>query len=57
MDLAENITIDENGEPQSDARITLFNPTHGLDAEATERLYTRLKRLSKNGTKVIIGNQ
>lgn len=28
MDLAENITIDENGEPQSDARITLFNPAH-----------------------------
>lgn len=28
MSLAENITIDENGEPHSDARITLFNPTH-----------------------------
>ena len=28
MDLAENITIDENGEPHSDARITLFNPDH-----------------------------
>ena len=35
----------------------LFNPTHGLDAEATERLYTRLKTLSKKGTKVIIGKQ
>ena len=33
----------------------LFNPTHGLDAEATERLYTRLEGLSKNGTKIIIG--
>lgn len=28
MDLGENITIDENGEPQSDGRITLFNPAH-----------------------------
>lgn len=28
MDLGENITIDENGEPHSDGRITLFNPTH-----------------------------
>jgi len=28
MDLGENITIDENGEPQSDCRISLFNPTH-----------------------------
>ena len=28
MDLGENITIDENGEPQSNCRISLFNPTH-----------------------------
>lgn len=34
----------------------LFNPTHGLDAEATEKLYERLKTLTEKGTKVIIGN-
>ena len=34
----------------------LFNPTHGLDADATERLYERLKALTQSGTKVIIGN-
>lgn len=28
MDLGENITIGEDGEPHSDGRITLFNPTH-----------------------------
>ena len=33
----------------------LFDPTHGLDVEATERLYSRLEALAKNGTKVIIG--
>ena len=33
----------------------LFNPTHGLDAEATERLYSRLEELAKNGRKIIIG--
>ena len=33
----------------------LFNPTHGLDAEATERLYSRLQGLAKNGVKIIIG--
>lgn len=33
----------------------LFNPTHGLDVEATERLYTRLEGLAKKGTKIIIG--
>ncbi len=33
----------------------LFDPAHGLDAEATERLYTRLEGLSKNGVKIIIG--
>lgn len=27
-DLSENITIDENGEPQSDGLITFFNPKH-----------------------------
>ena len=33
----------------------LFNPTHGLDVEATERLYSRLEGLAKKGTKIIIG--
>ncbi len=33
----------------------LFNPTHGLDAEATEKLYARLEGLAKKGTKIIIG--
>ena len=33
----------------------LFEPTHGLDAEATERLYARLEGLAKNGVKIIIG--
>ena len=35
----------------------LFNPAHGLDAEATERLYARLEGLAKNGTKIIIGKE
>ncbi len=33
----------------------LFDPTHGLDAEATERLYSRLQGLAKEGVKIIIG--
>ena len=33
----------------------LFDPTHGLDAEATERLYSRLQGLAKKGMKIIIG--
>ena len=33
----------------------LFDSTHGLDVEATERLYTRLEGLAKKGTKIIIG--
>ena len=33
----------------------LFNPTHGLDAEATERLYSRLKELAQKSVKIIIG--
>ena len=33
----------------------LFEPTHGLDAEATERLYSRLEGLAKKGVKIIIG--
>ena len=33
----------------------LFDPTHGLDVEATERLYGRLQALAKKGTKIIIG--
>ena len=40
---------------ENPAEIYLFNPTHGLDVEATERLYGRLETLAKNGTKVIIG--
>lgn len=35
--------------------IYLFNPTHGLDAEATERLYGRLTKLAQSGTKIIFG--
>lgn len=34
--------------------LILFNPTQGLDVEATERLYSRLDELSNNGTIVII---
>ena len=33
----------------------LFDPTHGLDLEATEKLYSRLQGLAKKGTKIIIG--
>ena len=33
----------------------LFAPTHGLDLEATERLFSRLEGLAKSGTKIIIG--
>ena len=36
-------------------QLYLFDPTHGLDAEATERLYSRLEGLAKNGVKIIIG--
>lgn len=35
----------------------LFNPTQGLDVEATERLYDRLEKLSKDGTTVIFAEQ
>ncbi len=40
---------------ESPKEIYLFDPTHGLDAEATERLYSRLQGLAKNGVKIIIG--
>ena len=40
---------------ENPAELYLFDPTHGLDVEATERLYARLEALAKNGTKVIIG--
>ena len=40
---------------ESPNELYLFDPTHGLDVEATERLYSRLEALAKNGTKVIIG--
>ena len=40
---------------QKPESLYLFNPTHGLDAEATERLYKRLSDLTQKGTKVIIG--
>lgn len=33
----------------------LFNPTHGLDVQATERLFARLHRLEAGGTKVYFG--
>ncbi len=36
-------------------KLYLFDPTHGLDVEATERLYSRLEGLAKKGTKIIIG--
>ena len=35
----------------------LFDPLHGLDAEAIERLYDRLEGLAKKGAKVIIGKE
>ena len=40
---------------ENPVELYLFDPTHGLDVEATERLYGRLEALAKNGTKVIIG--
>lgn len=43
--------IEENPE-----KLIMFNPTHGLDVEATERLYTILEKLSANGTEVIFGD-
>ncbi len=36
-------------------KLYLFDPAHGLDAEVTERLYTRLEGLAKNGVNIIIG--
>lgn len=33
----------------------LFNPTHGLDSESTQRLYAKLDKLAQSGTDVIIG--
>ncbi|MCR4578814.1 MAG: ATP-binding cassette domain-containing protein [Treponema sp.] len=33
----------------------LFNPAHGLDVSATERLFTRLRKLTAAGTKVYFG--
>ena len=38
-------------------QLYLFDPTHGLDVEASERLYSRLEGLAKNGTKIIIGKE
>lgn len=35
--------------------IYLFNPTHGLDVQATVRLFSRLKKLADSGTKVFFG--
>ena len=40
---------------ENPSELYLFDPTHGLDVEATEKLYSRLEALAKNGTKVIIG--
>lgn len=42
--------LEENPE-----ELYLFDPTHGLDAEATERLYSRLEGLAKKDVKIIIG--
>lgn len=36
-------------------KLYLFNATHGLDAEATQKLYKKLEQLWKNGTEIIFG--
>lgn len=36
--------------------IVLFNPLHGLDADASKRLFSKLKNLAQNGVKVIINS-
>jgi len=38
-------------------KLFMFNPTHGLDVEATEKLYSRLEKLATNGTQIIFGEQ
>ena len=43
--------IEENPE-----KLIMFNPTHGLDVEATENLYNTLKALSSKGTEIIFGD-
>ena len=53
--MLQRLILEKELEQKPEA-LYLFNPTHGLDAEATERLYKRLKDLTQNGTKVIIGN-
>lgn len=40
---------------QKPQKLYLFNPTKGLDLEATRHLYNKLESLYKNGTKIIIG--
>ena len=34
--------------------IVLFNPLHGLDVDATKRLFSKLENLAQKGVKVII---
>ncbi len=36
-------------------KLYLFNATHGLDAEATQKLYKKLEQLWHNGTEIIFG--
>ena len=36
--------------------IVLFNPLHGLDADASKRLFSKLKNLAQTGVKVIINS-
>lgn len=38
-------------------KMYLFNPTKGLDVEATQQLYSKLEQLSKKGTEIILGIQ
>lgn len=40
---------------ESPKKLYLFNPTKGLDVEATEHLYNKLKKLNEKGTEIIIG--
>lgn len=42
---------------RSPKTLYLFNPTKGLDVEGKQRLYSKLKTLSDNGTKIIIGTE
>ena len=37
-------------------KLIMFNPTHGLDLQATEKLYNILESLSAQGTEIIFGD-